>query len=622
MNNFTFLIAILMLVAGCQTAAPAVDSVETEVEALLAQMTLEEKIGQMTLIEKDSLTPADVTDFYLGGVLSGGGGSPDVNTPEGWLAMTGGFQEAALATRLGIPILYGSDAVHGHNNLEGATIFPHNIGLGATGNADLMREIGRVTALEAAATGVNWNFAPTVAVVRDIRWGRTYESYGENTDLVTELGTAYLSGLQSGAVMMLGTPKHFLADGGTTYGTATANIMETDFLLDRGDAQFDEAMLRAVHLPPYQAAIDAGARSIMVSFSSWNGVKNHANPALLTTMLKEELNFAGFLVSDWDALSEIAPNHYDAVVLGINAGLDMIMVPYDYEGFTQTAIKAVENGDIEIERIDDAVRRILRVKMEIGLFDNPLPTEDLAAQIGTDDHRALARQAVQESAVLLTHDGEVLPLAIDTPLIFVAGEGADDIGLQSGGWTMEWQGRAGDITLGTTILEGIEAAVGSDEQVHYDSQGRFARIKDDEGNPAVADVGVVVLAEPPYAEGVGDSADLSIDDLELIDRVGERSQKVVVIILSGRPVMITDHLDAADAWIAAWLPGTEGQGLADLLFGSAPFQGSLPVSWPRSVDQLPFDFSNMPGEGCEGPLFPYGHSLQTSDSFVPAPCPS
>ena len=371
------------------------------------------------------------------------------------------------------------------------------------------------------------------------------------------------------------------------------------YQLDQGDAQIDEATLRAVHLAPYQAAIDAGAQSIMVSYSSWNGEKMHGNRALLTDVLKGELGFDGFVVSDWQGIDQIPGKYNSDVVTAINAGIDMVMVPYDYVAFIDTLTQAVEAGDVPMERIDDAVRRILRVKLELGLFDQP-PAEPAGLKaIGTEAHRQLAREAVQKSLVLLKNDGRVLPLAKDAPLILVAGQSADDIGRQAGGWTIEWQGKEGDITEGTTILEGIKQAVAADSKVVYNRFGKFDRIKDK------ADVGIAVVGELPYAEGVGDSADLTLSDADVaaIQGLREHAEKVVVVLVSGRPMVITEQLPLADAWVAAWLPGTEGQGVADVLFGDAPFTGKLPFSWPRSMDQLPFDFETLPAEGCDAPLF-------------------
>lgn len=583
--------------------------IEQRVEDLLGRMTLEEKIGQMTLVEKGSMQNEDITTLGIGGLLSGGGGYPaSGNTAAGWLEMVNEYQSYALESRLGIPLIYGVDAVHGHNNLKGATIFPHNIGLGATADANLVERIGRATALETAATGIRWNYAPVLAVVRDIRWGRTYEAFGENTELVTTLGTAYLQGLQgtdlTAPTSVIGTPKHFIGDGGTSWGSSH----NSSYQIDQGNTEIDEAGLRTLYLPPYQAAVDAGAQTVMVSFSRWNDEFMHGQSYLLTDVLKKELGFNGFLVSDWQAIDQINPDYYQAVVQSINAGVDFNMVPYDYGRFISTMTKAVEQGDITEERIDDAVRRILTVKFVMGLFENPLGDDSLLEHVGSAEHRALAREAVQKSLVLLKNENSALPISPEVQTIFVAGEAADDLGIQCGGWTIEWQGKPGNLTEGTTILEGLETAVSAETRVQFNRFAKFDNITDDSGQPLIADVGIVVLHERPYAEGQGDSATLALDDnqLELVAKMKERSQKVVVVLITGRPMIITDILDQADAVVAAWLPGTEGNGVTDVLFGQAPFTGKLPFTWPRTADQLPFDFATLTEEDV---LFPYGFGI-------------
>ncbi len=589
--------------------------ISERVADLLQRMTLAEKIGQMTQVEMGSIRPAAVTTYAIGSVLSGGGGTPTPNTPEKWLDMVNEFQDAALQTRLAIPLLYGVDAVHGHNNVKGATIFPHNIGLGAAGDELLVQRIARATAVEMAATGIRWNFAPVIAVVQDIRWGRTYEAYGGETDLVTRLGTSYLYGLQEAGdghglanpLAVLATPKHFIGDGGTAWGSS----LTAGYQLDQGDMRVDEAVLRQLYLPPYQAAIQSGARSIMVSFSSWNGEKLHAHQYLLTDVLKGELGFTGFIVSDWQAIDQLPGNYESDVVNAINAGLDMIMVPYDYQTFINTMTMAVEQGDISEVRIDDAVSRILTVKFELGLFEQPYTDPSLLDQVGSEEHRALARQAVARSLVLLKNDEDLLPLSKENPVIFVAGEAADDIGYQSGGWTIEWQGRTGAITPGTTILEGIRATVQTPEQLVYNRFGNFEDQLDASGNPQQAAVGIVVVGEQPYAEGMGDDADLTLHDrdLQIIERVRARSDRLVIILLSGRPMVVTAQIEQADAFVAAWLPGSEGQGVVDALFGDQPFSGRLPFAWPRSADQLP-----LPADSPDA-LFPAGYGLQTAGAW-------
>jgi len=592
---------------------------EARLEDLLKHMTLEEKIGQMTQVEKNSIKPGDITKYYIGSILSGGGGSPNENTPQAWYTMVEAFQDEALGTRLKIPLIYGVDAVHGHGNLRGATIFPHNIGLGAANDPALMEKIGRATAEEMLASGTTWNFAPVIAVVQDVRWGRTYEGYSESTEIVTSLGTAYIKGLQSLAgsdiptpgqsILVLATPKHFIGDGATLWSSSRTGNYE----LDQGNMQVSEETLRELYLPPYESAVDAGAMNIMASFSSWKDTKMHAHQYLLTDVLKDKLGFDGFIVSDWQGIDQIDADYYTATVIGINAGIDMNMVPSNYGTFIDTMKQAVANGDISESRVDEAVRRILRVKFILGLFEHPMPDKKYQASVRSREHIELARQAVRESLVLLKNESNALPLSKETPVIFVAGEGANDVGLQSGGWTLEWQGKPGNDNEGTTIFSGIKAIVNSGTRVEYNRAGDFSEFKASDGNPLIADVGIVVLAEEPYAEGIGDRADLSLTDSEsqLITQVKEHSKIVIVILISGRPRVITEQLPLADAWLAAWLPGTEGGGIADVLFGDNPFTGKLSYSWPRWNEQLPININNSVGKtGCDAPLFPFGFGLR------------
>ncbi|MGE5250101.1 MAG: glycoside hydrolase family 3 protein [Bacteroidota bacterium] len=599
------------------SALPAGSTVERRVEELLGRMTLAEKIGQMTQVEKNSIEPGDITRYYIGSILSGGGGSPPRNTTAGWAEMVDQFQKEALATRLQVPLLYGVDAVHGHGSLYGATIFPHEIGLGATRDADLLRRIGQATAEELLATGIPWNFGPIVAVPQDVRWGRTYESYAEDTALVGELGKAYLLGLQSlpegyaGAagqtIYVLATPKHFLGDGGTSFGTSTQYI-EKPYLLDQGDMRLDEAAVRRLFLSPYRAAVESGAMSIMVSFSSWNGVKMHAQKHWITGVLKGELGFGGIVVSDWGGMDQISPDYYRAIVTGINAGVDMNMVPYDYVRFIQTMEKAVRQGDIRQERINDAVRRILGVKFRLGLFDHPYAEAGMRDLVGSQAHRELAREAVRKSLVLLRNEHAALPILKSAPVIYVAGPGADDIGMQCGGWTIEWQGKSGNIQPGTTLLEAIRSAVSAGTRVEFDPGGNFS---------GMADTGIVVVGEWPYAEGIGDADDLSLSpsDIRAIRDLRLHSRKLVVVMLSGRPLVITPQFLNADAWVAAWLPGTEASGITDVLFGDYPFIGRLAYTWPRTNKQLPVNKNNSAGlRGCDAPLFPYGYGLGEAGS--------
>ncbi|NTU62346.1 MAG: glycoside hydrolase family 3 protein [Chloroflexi bacterium] len=421
--------------------------VEARVKDLLARLTTEEKIGQMMQPPYGDVTPAEVADLSIGSVLTGGDSNGD-DSPESWRALVQTYVEAAQRSRLGIPLIFGWDAVHGNGHLKGGTLFPQQAGLGATRNPELVRQLARLTADEMAGVGVHWNFAPVVAVVQDTRWGRTYESFSENTQLVTELGEAYVRGLQSAdgtsnlnhPLAVLATPKHYLGDGGTTWGSATPNVFDHQYMLDQGDTRVDEETLRAKYLPPYQAAVKAGALSVMPSFSSWNGAKMHGNQYLLTGVLKDELGFDGFLISDWDGTTQLPGDTYAQAVSSINAGLDMYMGP-QWRDFYEQLKRAVANGDVPLARIDDAVSRILRAKFTLGLFEHPFADPAAFERIGSPEHRALAREAVRQSLVLLTNERQTLPIAKDTPLIFVAGQAAEDIVLQACGWTISWASR-------------------------------------------------------------------------------------------------------------------------------------------------------------------------------------
>jgi len=588
-----------------QTDLDAARSIELRVEELLRQMTLAEKVGQMTQVEKNSITPDDVANYFIGSVLSGGGGNPSPNNVQVWREMVQLYMQASLKTRLAIPLIYGVDAVHGHNNVVGATIFPHNVGLGATRDEELVERIAEATASEVLATNVHWNFAPAVSVPQDFRWGRTYEGYSEDTALVGELGVAYVRGLQkknAHGEWVLASVKHYVGDGGTTWdsrlstgGGTSPNwqAANENWRIDQGDTQVDEATLRRVHLAPYRNAIDAGAENIMVSFSSWNGLKLHAHEYLLTKVLKEEWGFEGFLVSDWMALSHLSDSGYEAIVLSINAGLDMVMVPYDYKSFIRNLQLAIEQGDVPIERVDDAVRRILRVKFMLGLFEKPITDTSYLADFGGPAHRSLACEAVQKSLVLLKNE-EVLPLSAGTS-INIAGQAADDIGLACGGWTIQWQGGQGAITPGRTLLDGLKEKY----SVNYNAAGDFEQR---------AAVGLVVIAETPYAEGEGDREDLSLTQQErlLIEKVRQQCDHLVLVIYSGRPLIITDLVDRCDAIVAAWLPGTEASAIADVLAGVVPFTGRLPYTWPRSMNQLPLSKLHASDEL---PLYSFGHGL-------------
>lgn len=579
--------------------------IDQRVEALLDEMTLREKIGQMTQVSRSHITPEEVAEHAIGSVLNGGSDNPEPNRPAAWAAMARSFEEAALASRLGVPLLYGVDAVHGHSNVRGATVFPHNVGLGAAGDPDLVEVVGRVTAREMLATNIHWNFAPCVAVPQDVRWGRTYEGFGDDPELVAELSAASVCGLQlDNGREALACAKHFVGDGGTRWGSAEGPTWLdwwTDWgetwQIDQGETDVDEETLRAVHLRPYAAAIAAGVRSIMVSYSSWGGVKMHAHYHLLTNVLKGEMGFDGFLVSDWMAIDQIDPDYGTCVVTAINAGLDMVMVPFDYMRFIDTSEAAVRSGEVPVSRVEDAARRILSVKAAIGLFNKPFGNESQLEEVGSAEHRAVARRAVRRSAVLLKNEG-ALPVPRNVPRLLVAGRAADDVGLQSGGWTVDWQGRAGNITPGTTLLAAMRHEAGPATEITYAPDGRFP----DQEEPA--DIGIVVLAEEPYAEGLGDRADLTLpaDDVTLLERVRARCRKMVVLLYSGRPLVVTEQLPQWDAFVAAWLPGSEAGGIVDVLFGDYPFGGRTPYAWPRSMRSFEEDVD-------EAPLFPRGAGL-------------
>jgi beta-glucosidase len=576
---------------------------------LVAQMTLDEKIGQMTQPDQQFLKdPSDVETLFLGSLLNGGDSDPPTNSFDDWSAMAERWQGRALRTRLKIPLVYGVDAVHGHSNVLGAVIFPHNIGLGATRNAKLVEEIGRITAKEVRATGINWNFAPCIAVPRDERWGRTYEGFSEDPALVAELGAAAVRGLQAGGLRdplgVLATAKHFAGDGGTIWGTGMPADFAPDkkrFPLDRGDTRGDEATLRRIHIDPYIPSIKAGTGTIMVTYNSWNGEKVSGHKRLLTDVLKQELGFEGFLISDYDAIDELPGDYRTNIRDSVNAGMDMFMVPQKYREFITNLKSLVEAKEVSMERIDDAVTRILRVKAAMGLLEpgwSPQADRSLQASFGSAEHRDVARRAVRESLVILKNDGRALPIAPGLTRIHVAGRNADDLGAQAGGWTITWQGKRGPVTTGTTILEAIRRAAGPKVEVTFTVDGSGA---------AGADVAIVVVGEDPYAEFFGDRADLALDpvDRQAIAAAKQAGVKVVTVIVSGRPLILGDALDASDAVVAAWLPGSEGDGVADILFGRHAPTGKLPFTWPRSMDQVPMNA----GDKNYDPLFPFGFGL-------------
>ena len=568
-------------------------SYDAQVKPILAKMTLDEKIGQMTEPEQDAIKDLTEIDRYdFGSVLSGGSSDPkEGNSLKAWTDLYDRIQQHTAGSRLKIPLLYGIDAVHGHNNVLGAVMFPHNVGLGCTRNPALLEKIGRITAEEVRATGIQWAFAPCVTVPQDIRWGRTYEGFSEDPAIVKELGEAETRGFQgldlANPLAVLACAKHYVGDGGTTYGTGTGRSRGND----QGNTQVDEATLRRIHLPGYITAIKAGVGSIMPSYSSWNGVKCSASKRLLTEILKQELGFEGFLISDYNAIDQLDKDFKKAVGITINAGMDMAMVPNRYKEYMTDLKSLVDEGTVPMSRIDDAVTRILRVKAAMGMLDpnkSYLADRSLWKTFGSPEHRAVARQAVRESMVLLKNRNKTLPLAKSAARIHVAGKSADDIGDQCGGWTIDWQGKSGDITPGgTTVLGAIKKAVGSNTQVTFSKDGTGA---------AGATVGVVVIGERPYAEMQGDRVDLQLaaEDVAAVKTMKAAGIPVVVVLFSGRPMILGDVLEQADALVAAWLPGTEGDGIADVLFGGYKPTGRLSHAWPRTMAQVPRSANTEP----------------------------
>jgi beta-glucosidase len=579
-------------------------TIDGEVKKLVLSMTLEEKIGQMTQVDYRYLADkADIGKYFLGSILSGGGSTPPTNQPSSWVDLYNSFQGEALKTRLKIPLIYGIDAVHGHNNVLGATMFPHNIGLGCTNDKALVQEIAAATAAEVKATGLDWTFAPCVAVAQDERWGRTYESYSEDSKIVTELGVASTIGYQGRTLdknSVLACAKHFVGDGNTVFGTGT-----NWYKIDRGDVVLDEEELRSKYIKPFQESIKMGVGSIMVSYNSWKGEKLHGHKYLINDVLKKELKFGGIVVSDWAGINELDKDYKTCIIQSINAGIDMNMVPgslnsddNSYDDFIRLAIESVKEGSIPMERIDDAVSRILKIKKKLGLFDKPIKAPKNIDVVGSKKHRDLARKSVRKSLVLLKNEGDILPLNKNSGKITLVGEHADNIGYQSGGWTIHWQGGSGDITPGTTILDAFKSAVDDSNSIHYSKYG------DNLLNP---DVVVAVVGEKPYSEGVGDreSLHLSDEDIKLLKKVKNSNLPHVVVLISGRPMIINESLTESDAFVAAWLPGSEGKGISDVIFGDYNFTGKLSMTWPKSMNQIPINY----GDSNYDPLFQFGFGL-------------
>lgn len=584
---------------------------ERAIDALLARMTIEQKVGQVVQGDISSVTPADLARYPLGSILAGGNSGPygderaDAAT---WARMVGDYRAASLKAGAGIPILFGVDAVHGHSNVPGATIFPHNIGLGATHDPDLIHRIGQATAAEIAGSGIEWTFAPTLAVPQDLRWGRSYEGYAADPALVKSYATAMVDGLQGklmpgkplGSLRVAATAKHFLADGGTKNGK------------DQGDAQISESDLIRTHAQGYPAAIDAGALTVMASFSSWNGVKNHGNPTLLTDVLKGRMGFEGLIVGDWNGHGQIPGCTVTDCAAALNAGLDLYMAPDSWKGLFDSLVRDVRAGKVSQARLDDAVRRNLRVKYKLGLMGKTQVERRDPAQLGAPDHLAIAREAVAKSLVLLKNEGSVLPIKPGAKVL-VAGAGADNMAMQAGGWTITWQGTdttAADFprgqTIGRAIVDAVTAAGGS---ARIDAAG------DTQDRP---DVAIIVFGEQPYAEFQGDAENLLFKngdkELAMLKAMKARGIPTVAVFLSGRPLFMGPQINAADAFVAAWLPGTQGQGVADVLVAgkdgksARDFTGRLPFAWPADARSP-----------VAAPLFPMGYGLDYAHPHAQGP---
>ncbi|MGB2359819.1 MAG: glycoside hydrolase family 3 N-terminal domain-containing protein [Porticoccaceae bacterium] len=623
-DSATATVTIEVIADSTTNTWPAVNSVVTEdvdaaVAIILGDMTLAEKVGQMVQAEISQVSPAQVREFNLGSVLNGGGSWPNGKNSSlaDWVNLADSYYEASTDTSdggVGVPLIWGTDAVHGHNNVIGATIFPHNIGLGAANNPSLMRQIGEATALEVAATGIDWVFAPTLAVVRNDSWGRSYEGYSEDPEIVKAYAGEIVTGLQGddsdrfGPAHVIATAKHFIGDGGTQNG------------VDQGNTVVTEAELRDIHGQGYFTALAAGAQTVMASYNSWNGAKLHGSDYLLTDVLKQQMGFDGFVIGDWNGHGQVPGCSDNQCAQAIMAGVDMIMVPYAWQSFIANTIAQVENGTLPLSRIDDAVTRILRVKLRAGFADKVKPSArphaNNSALIGAAAHRAIARRAVRESLVLLKNSDNLLPLAPNANVL-VAGSGANDIGQQSGGWTITWQGTGNsnsNFPGGTSIYAGIDSAVtAAGGTTRLSTNGSFSG--------TAPDVAIVVFGESPYAEGVGDLNSLEYQpgnksDLALLQSLRDQDIPVVSIFLTGRPLWVNAELNTSNAFVAAWLPGSEGAGVADVIFKTPAgatnhdFTGKLSFSWPNSANQFALNRNDSDYD----PLFAYGFGLTYQDT--------
>ncbi|MGS0972376.1 MAG: glycoside hydrolase family 3 protein [Candidatus Izemoplasmataceae bacterium] len=577
------------------------DDVEVDIQTIINNimdpLTLRQKAAQMVQAERGSISPSDVMNYQVGSILSGGGSHPSNynNSVDDWYQMVRNYQEAALNSDSGIPIMYGIDAVHGHNNVFGATIFPHNIGLGAANDADLVYRIAKATAEEMLVTGIPWTFAPALSIVQNTAWGRTYEGYSEDTDVFMNLTQSAILGLEENGVSA--TAKHYLADGATVNG------------IDQGDVWVSDELLRNAYLLPYIEAIEANVDTIMISYSSVRGIKMHEHDYWIRTVLKEELGFEGFVISDWNAIHQLSGSYNEQVAKSINAGVDMLMEPYTWKEAIDAIVYGVENNLIPMERIDDAVYRILKVKYERGLFEDPYVRLD-ASYLYNEEHQALAREAVRKSLVLLKNEESSLPLSKDET-IYLTGEASDNVGYMAGGWTTYWQGNtAANIGVGTSIKDAF------DEVLSTNGGSLTTSVED-------ASTVIVVLSEVPYSEGVGDNQSPTLTShtadsgntaaLEIAREAHLAGKKVIGILISGRPMLLEDHLDYFDAFIAAWLPGSEGgHGISDVVFGDYDFTGKLSYTWPKTAAQLSYSILREDYDPTSV-MFPYGYGLTYTD---------
>lgn len=673
MKIIKIIISSLFLIVSIHSCGAMENKKSFFIDDLVNKMTLDEKVGQMTQVDKRMLdSDDDISKYFIGSILSGGGSVPNDNTPKGWVNMVNAYQKQALSTRLKIPLIYGIDAVHGHNNVVGATVFPHNIGLGCTNDPELVYDVNHATAVEVAATGLHWTFSPCITIPKDDRWGRQYEGFSESTELVTSLTSAAIKGYEDaidifGGRKIAACAKHFLGDGGTSWESGTLEEGIHTYKIDRGDTRLTEDEIKQIHLPPYLEAIKAGVKTVMISFNSWNGVKCHGSKFLINNLLKEELGFKGLVVTDWAGIDEIPGDYKSDIITSINAGIDLVMVPGSlygqnhYKTFIHLLKESIEEGSILVTRIDDAVRRILSVKYDLGLFDDPYGELDFVKEVGSDRHREVARAAVQKSMVLLKNKNSVLPLKKYMSLTIV-GSGANNLGMQNGGWTVEWQGKMtpdfrildynnnGSIKFpeikkyyqtiygdkynagategffksmdvnsngsvdkeeydkhktqllyqpsGTTVLEAIRGIVDSKRTVKYDPWAN---------NLSTGSTVIAVVGEYPYAEGYGDSPSIGLSSFDnaVLEKCYKSGVRLVIVVLSGRPLMIENHLEKWDGLIASWLPGMAGEGVADVLFGDYNPTGKLSYTWPMNIKQVPINV----GDSDYDPLFPFGYGL-------------